>query len=262
MDGTDLKGLLVLRVEVGGKNLNNVVSILLLGLNVGIKIRLTSLNRSHDRLKRVTTLFHITLDLPVELNIGRDVKVKGEVDEFTNTVVNEGVKTFNDDNRSGGNLLRSIKGSVDVVVNRFHNSLSLLKSLNVLEHEVELLLSGVKSGKSRNLTSFTVVKMVVIKTDDSSDVRNKSVGLPSAIVESTAKRSAHVTTKSGGHTTHEGRLSASRVGSESDDDGGLAGLEGHLKSTVATETGGHEGGGEGRGGGDREGSDGDRKLHD
>jgi hypothetical protein len=261
LDGTDLKGLLVLGVEVGGEDLNNVVGVLLLGLDVGIEIGLTGLNGSHDRLKRVTTLLHITLDLPVELDIGRDIKVKGEVDEFADTVINEGVKSLNNDNGGGFNLLGSIKSSIDVVVDGLHDSLSLLKSLNVLVHKVELLLSGVKSSKTRDLTSITVVKMVVIKADNGGNIRNESVGFPSSVAESATEGSAHLSSEGGGHTTHEGGLSATGIGSETDDNGCLAGFKGHLESTAATKVGGHECGGEGRGGCDRKGSDGDRKLH-
>ena len=264
MDTTDTEGLLVLGVELGREDLNDVVGVLLLGLNVGIEIGFTGLDGCHDGFEGVTTLFHIALDLPVELDIRGDIKVKGEVDEFTDTVINEGVESLNDDDGGGLDLLGCVKGSVNVVVNGLHDALSVLKGLDMLIHEVELLLGSVKGGEARDLTSVTVVKMVIIKTDDSGKIGHKSIGFPSSVIESSSEGSNNVSSESRGHTTHEGGLSATGIGGKTNDNGNLSVLKCHLKGTSgvhATKTGGHEGRGKGGNGGGREGSDTDGKLH-
>ena len=150
-----------------------------------------------------------------------------------------------------------------MIVNGLGNTLSVLQGLNLLEHKVEVVLTGVKSSKSRFLTAITVVKMVVIKANDSGKVRNKGVGLPSTVVKSSSERSNNISSKDGSKTTHEGRLSTSRIGGYSNDDGGLTGLESHVEGgsalNIGTE-GRHESRrGEGRSRGKKEGT-GD-KLH-
>ena len=80
-----------------------------------------------------------------------------------------------------------------MVVDGLFNSLSVLKGSKLLEHKVEVVLNGVKSGKSGNLTSTTVVGVVVIKADNSGKVRNEGVGFPSIISsESSSKRSNYI----------------------------------------------------------------------
>ena len=157
LDASDTKSLLVFLVELGGENLDDQVSILLLGVDVGVEVGLSGLDGSHDGLKGVSTLFHITLDLPVELDLVGDVKVEGEVKKVANTVVVHGVKTFENDDRGGFNGLGSVEGSIDVVVNGLGDSLSFLEGLDLLEHEVEVVLFGVKSSSLGDLTSLTVV---------------------------------------------------------------------------------------------------------
>jgi hypothetical protein len=231
-----------------------------LGFNEGIKVGFTSLDGGHDGFEGVATLFHITLDLPVELHLGADVKVKTEVNEVADTFIDEGVKSLDDNDGGGFNLFGFIESSVDVVVDGFHDCLALLECLYMLEHEVESLLSGVERGKAGDFTSSAVVEMVIIKTDDSGHVGNESVRLPSTIAKSTAKWSALITAKGRGDTSHEGRLSAARVGSKANYDGSLAILQCHLerrRSSAKARVAGHEG----RGGGSREGNDGDGKLH-
>eukprot|EP01083_Nonionella_stella_P051859 137708_1 len=118
----------------------------------------------------MSTLLHITLDLPVKLDIRTDVKVKGEINELADTLINEGVKSLNDDDGGGLNLLGGVKGSVDVVVDGLHDGLSVLECQDVLVHEVELLLGGVQGGEARDLAALAVVEMVIIEADDGGHV--------------------------------------------------------------------------------------------
>jgi hypothetical protein len=124
LDTSDAKGLLVLRVELGREDLNGHVSELLLRVNVGIEVRLASLDGSENGFKRMTTLFHITLNLPVEFNIRGDIEVKGEIKKFTDTWIMHRVKTLEDDDRSRFDGFRGVESSVDVVVDRLGNRLS------------------------------------------------------------------------------------------------------------------------------------------
>ena len=124
-----------------------------------------------------------------------------------------------------------------MVVNGLGDSLSVLQGLNLLEHEIEVVLTGVKGGKSALLTSITVVKMVIIKADNSGEVRNKGVGLPSAVSMSSSEGSNDISSKDGSETTHEGGLSTSRIGSYSNDDWGLTRLKGHVEGGSALNIG-------------------------
>mmetsp|Transcript_37187 Transcript_37187/g.79328 ORF Transcript_37187/g.79328 Transcript_37187/m.79328 type:complete len:405 (+) Transcript_37187:327-1541(+) len=265
LDGTDLEGLLVLGVEVSREDLDDVVGELLLGLNVGVEIGLACLDGGHDGLQGVSALLHVTLDLPVELDIRRDVEVKAEVDELTDALVNEGVEALDDDDGGGFDLLGRVEGSVDVVVDGLHDRLSVLERLNVLVHEIELLLGRVEGGEAGDLASLAVVEMVVVEADDGGHVGDEGVGLPPVLrAEATAEGSTLISAEGGGHATHEGGLSTAGVGGKADDDGSLAILQG-VKGRGGG--GGAEGGraerrgGEGRGGGGREGNDGHGELH-
>jgi hypothetical protein len=228
---------------LGGENLDDHIGKLLLGVNVSIEIGLSGLNGSHDGFKRVTTLFHITLDLPVKLDIIRDIKVKGEVKQVTDTIVVHGVKTLEDDDRGGFDGLGSVKSSVDVVVDGLRDGLSVLEGLDLLVHEVEVVLKRVEGGESRNLTSVTIIRMVVIKADDSGEVRDQGVSLPSSIAKSTSKGSDNVSSEDRGKTTHESRLSTSRISGNTNNDWGLSILQGHVEAAGGGGSGqvlGHE----------------------
>mmetsp|Transcript_9494 Transcript_9494/g.13236 ORF Transcript_9494/g.13236 Transcript_9494/m.13236 type:complete len:213 (-) Transcript_9494:64-702(-) len=210
----------------------------------------------------MTTLLHITLDLPVKLHIVTNVKVKSEVKKVTHTLVVHGVKTLKNDNRGRLHSFGSVKSSVHVVVDGLGDGLSLLQGLHLFVHEIKVVLGGVEGSETRNLTSLTVVEMVVIKADNSGKVGDKSVGLPSAVIEATPKRTDNITTEDGGKTAHEGGFSASRVSSNTNDDGGFTLLQGHVKvgrgghgaclEPVSRDKGGRH---EGRNRGGRKGSD-------
>jgi hypothetical protein len=264
LDASDLKGLLVLLVEVGGENIDDHITKHLLGVNEGIEVGLSGLNGGHNGFKRVATLFHITLDLPVELDIGGDIEVEGEVKKFTDTGVVHGVKTLEDDNRSGLNGLRGVKSSIDVVVDGLTNGLSALEGLDLFVHEIEVVLKGVEGGKTGLLASITVVEMEVIKADNSGEVGNQSVSLPSSVVMSTSKRSNNISSEDGGETAHESGLSATGISGDTNHDGELSILQGHVEAAGRGWSGniaGHEGR-RGEGGGRAQRSKSESKLHD
>ena len=79
---------------MGSRYLDDDVSLLLLGVNVGIEVGLAGLNGLLDRLDRVSALLVVTLHLPVELGLGGDVDVDAEVHERVNAVIIEGVETL------------------------------------------------------------------------------------------------------------------------------------------------------------------------
>ena len=236
LDATNTEGLLVFLVKLGWQNFNDQVSILLLGVDVGIEVGLTGFDGGHDGFEGVSTLFHVTLDLPVELDFIGDVKVEGEVKEVANTLVVHGVKTFEDDDGGGLDGFGGVEGSVNVVVDGLADGFSVLEGLNLLVHEVEVVLKGVKSGSLGYLTALTVVKVVVIKADNGGEVRDKGVGFPSTVVETTSEGSDNVTSEDGGKTTHESGLSASGVSGNTDDNWGLSFLECHVEAAAGGRT--------------------------
>ena len=187
LDGTDAEGLLVLGVELGGEDLDGEVSVLLLGGDVGIEIGLTGLDGGKDGLEGVTTLLHVTLDLPVQLDLVTDVKVQREVKKTTDTLVKHGVKTLNDDDGGGLNGLGSVKSTVDVVVDGLRDGLAVLQGLDLLVHEVEVVLALIEGGEAGLLAAIAVVEMVIIEADDGGKVGDESVGLPSAVAEAAAE---------------------------------------------------------------------------
>lgn len=263
LDASDTKSLLVFLVKLGWEDLDDHVSILLLGVNVGIEVGLAGLDGSQDGLERVSTLFHVTLDLPVQLDLIGDVKVKGEVEKITNTIVVHGVKTFENDDGGWFDGLGGVKGSVDVVVDGLGNSLSVLQGLDLLVHEVEVVLKRVKGSQSSNLAAVTVVQVVVIKADDSGKVRDQGVSFPSSVSEATSKRSDDITSEDGGQTAHESGLSASRVSGNTDNDGSLTGLQCHVEAAGGSRDSGILGGESRRGESSNsgEGGEGEGELH-
>lgn len=263
LDAVDLQGLLVFRVEFGGDDLDDHISELLLGVDVGVEIGLASFDGSKDGLQRVTTFFHITLDLPVKLDIRGDIKVKAEVNKVSDTVIVEGVESLENDNGRGFNGLGGVKSSVDVVVDGLGDALSVLEGLDLFVHQVEVVFKGVQGGQAGDLTSVTVVQVVVIKADDRGKVRDQGVGLPSTVTETTSEGSDDVSSEDAGKTTHECRLSTTRIGGDTDNDGGLSLLQGHSKAAGRGRSG-NIAGDEGRGseGGNRaKGSGKGNKLH-
>ena len=220
LDATDTEGLLVFLVEGGREDFNDHIGISLLGVNVGIEVRLAGFDGGHDRFEGVTTLFHVTLDLPVELDIIGDIKVEGEVNKVTDTFVMERVKTFEDDDGGRFDLLRSVKSSVDVVVDGLHDGLSVLEGIDLLVHEVEVVLKRVQCGKSGFFASVTVIKMEIIEADDGGKVRDQGVCFPAILgIETSSKRSNNISSEDACKTTHEGRLSATGVSGNTDDNG-------------------------------------------
>ena len=76
-------------------HLDDHVSILLLGVNIGIKVWLAGLDGLLDGVHGVSTLSHVTLDLPCKLDLVRDIQVNLEVQQLGDLGVVEGVQALN-----------------------------------------------------------------------------------------------------------------------------------------------------------------------
>lgn len=117
--------------QLSGKYLNNDISLLLLGIDIGIKIGLAGLDGGLDGLQGVATLSHITLDLPGKLDLVRDVEIDAEIHQVVDAVIKEWVQAFNDQDLRGINALRGVQESRNVVVDRLINSLALFQILDL-----------------------------------------------------------------------------------------------------------------------------------
>jgi hypothetical protein len=79
----------------------------------------------------VTTLGHITLDLPSELGLIRDIQVDTEINKIVDTVIVERVETFDDEDLRGLDAFSRVEKSRDVIVNGLVNSLARLEGLDL-----------------------------------------------------------------------------------------------------------------------------------
>ena len=79
----------------------------------------------------MTTLSHITLNLPGELGLVRDVEIDAEINELVHAVIKERVETLNDEDLRGFNGLRGIEETRDVIVDGLVNRLTFLQSFNL-----------------------------------------------------------------------------------------------------------------------------------
>jgi hypothetical protein len=129
-DAEDFTFLLV-RDKLGRQDLDDHVSLLLLRIDVGIEIGLTGVDGSLDRFQRVTTLGHVTLDLPGELSLIRDIQIDTEINEIVDTVIVERVETFNDEDLGGLNAFSRVEETRDMIVNGLFNSLARLEGLDL-----------------------------------------------------------------------------------------------------------------------------------
>mmetsp|Transcript_28935 Transcript_28935/g.54376 ORF Transcript_28935/g.54376 Transcript_28935/m.54376 type:complete len:215 (-) Transcript_28935:62-706(-) len=68
LDASHTKSLLVFGVQGSWKHFNDHITELLLGIDVSIEVGLSGFDRGHDGFEGVPTFFHVTLDLPVELD--------------------------------------------------------------------------------------------------------------------------------------------------------------------------------------------------
>mmetsp|Transcript_138620 Transcript_138620/g.241068 ORF Transcript_138620/g.241068 Transcript_138620/m.241068 type:complete len:458 (+) Transcript_138620:220-1593(+) len=216
------------RGNVRGKNLNDDVGLRLLGSNVLVEVRLPLLNVGLDILKLPATLGHITLDLPGELDAVGDIQVDGEIQQTGDTVVKKRVQTLNDHDGGRINLLRGVKGTVDVVVDGLGNALAGPQSVELLVHQIEVVLTLVQSGQTSHLATRAVVQMVVIQAHHGGLRGHQGVGLPTGgRTESTAEGSGGTIAEDAGQTAHESGLTAARVSGNADQDG-LLGV--HLRA--------------------------------
>lgn len=105
--------------------------------------------------------------------------------------------------------------------------------------------------------------MEIIKTDNSGEVRDQGVSFPSTVSESTTKGSNNISTEDGSETAHESGLSASRIGGDTNHDGGLSLFQGHVETAGRSRPGnilGHESR-RGEGGDSGEGGKRETELH-
>mmetsp|Transcript_4334 Transcript_4334/g.9805 ORF Transcript_4334/g.9805 Transcript_4334/m.9805 type:complete len:407 (+) Transcript_4334:94-1314(+) len=200
--------------ELRGEHLDDDVRELLLRVDVRVEVRLACLDGRLDGLQGVSTLRHVALDLPRELDLVGDVEVDGEVAEVAHALVHERVKSLDDEDLRRLDLLRRVHDTRDVVVDALVHALSLLERLDLLVHEVELLLLDVQRRLSGHLASLAIVEVVVVEADDGRHVTEQRVAVG---VSAGGRRG--VTSEHLRHTTHERRLATSGVRRESDDDG-------------------------------------------
>mmetsp|Transcript_11820 Transcript_11820/g.16430 ORF Transcript_11820/g.16430 Transcript_11820/m.16430 type:complete len:410 (+) Transcript_11820:397-1626(+) len=250
LDHSHAKDLAVggVRDKLSGKHLDDDVGLGSLRGDEGLEIGLPGLDGGLDRLKGVTALFHITLDLPGELDLIGDVEVNSEIKQLSHTIIKHGVEALNNHDRGGLDLLGGVQGTVDVVVDGLLDGLAGLELLQLFVHEVEVVLLLVKSGQTRNLTAVSVVQMVVIEADNCCGRRHKGVGLPATIAEATTKHLHTISAEHASKTAHEGGLTAARIGSYTNENHLLPFLQSHLKSRRRAggfQLGTIEGGGEG-----------------
>ena len=74
--------------------LQDDISMLLLGVDVGIEVRLAGVDGLLDALGRVAALLHVPLQLPGKLDIVTDVQVQLEVQQVPHALVKEGMKAL------------------------------------------------------------------------------------------------------------------------------------------------------------------------
>lgn len=118
------------------------------------------------------------------------------------------VKTFDDKNLRRLNKLRRVKKSSDMVIYRFLNGNTTLKSFDLLIHEIKVISSWVQSGDFLLFPTVPIQGMVIVKTDHSGRVADECVGIrvPAFWWLGSA-------TKDAGEPPHKGTFAAARVGS-------------------------------------------------
>ena len=150
--------LVVVGDELGGEHLDHDVGILLLGVDELIEIGLARLDGSLDGLEGVTTLGHVTLDLPGELDVVGDVEVDLEIEHVADALVGEGVETLEDKDGGGLDLLGGVEHAGDVVVDGLVDRLALHESLGLLVHEV---CRGGRGGGPGQLRNFDKAEFAI-----------------------------------------------------------------------------------------------------
>ena len=79
----------------------------------------------------MSTLCHITLDLPGEFDFVRNIKINAEINQIVDTVVVERMQTFNDKDLRRCDIFRGIQKSRNMVVNGLGNALTLFQSFHL-----------------------------------------------------------------------------------------------------------------------------------
>ena len=128
--------LVVVGDELGGEHLDHDVGILLLGVDELIEIGLARLDGSLDGLEGVTTLGHVTLDLPGELDVVGDVEVDLEIEHVADALVGKGWRPSRIRMEGDSIFSAGVEHAGDVVVDGLVDRLALHESLGLLVHEV------------------------------------------------------------------------------------------------------------------------------
>ena len=81
----------------GGEHLDDEVSVGFLGVNVLVKVGFAGLDGGLNVLQAVAALLHVALNLPRELDLGRDVEVDLVVAQLRHALVEEGVEALDDE---------------------------------------------------------------------------------------------------------------------------------------------------------------------
>ena len=103
--------LLLVGDEVRGEHLEDDVRELALRRDERVEVGLSGFDRLLDRLERVAALDHVSLDLPGELDVVRDVEVEREVEELAHALVGHGVEALDDDDGRRRDLLGRVEGA-------------------------------------------------------------------------------------------------------------------------------------------------------
>mmetsp|Transcript_19090 Transcript_19090/g.26708 ORF Transcript_19090/g.26708 Transcript_19090/m.26708 type:complete len:233 (-) Transcript_19090:122-820(-) len=111
--------------------------------------------------------------------------------------------------------LNRVNSSSVVVVDRLLDSASLLESLKLVSHELEVVSADIKSGDTSILTASTVKGVEVIEADGGDELTGGGVSLGGSSSED------------GVYAAKESRLSASRVSSNTEDNRALNVLLSH-----------------------------------
>lgn len=117
-----------------------------------------------------------------------------------------------------------------MVVDGLLHSLPLLEGLDLFKHEVKIVLKRVEGSESSLLPVIMIIKMVVIKVDNSGEIRYQGVSLSSSWGETSASKRPNVSSQDRSEMTYESRLSTSRISSDTNNHRGLSILQSHVQA--------------------------------
>src|SRR5579883_3384828 len=99
LDHLDAKhlALFVIFDQLGRQHLNDHISKLFLGIDVGFEVWTTGINRRQNVLVGMSPLRHIALNLPGNLYLIANIEVNAEIKKATDTLIVERMQPFNHD---------------------------------------------------------------------------------------------------------------------------------------------------------------------